>query len=257
MQYRFGLPCEVWCWPEDGRTQDTQAVIADALHDAARIPGDVVARYRVGLETRERIINATRGLLSRMGLDALTLKAITDEAGVGAGSFYNLFASKDEVIFEVIREAIAAVDPDPSGAGGESLDQLVAAFVTFVVDDPTIARIYLRMAVGRGLVDPTIAERVVRAHERRLGRFADAWRRDDPGLSAAKARTRAEMMLAGLTGLALNALLDGRFDLLVHATQLLCQMRGDRPLATVANSVSSRSESPRLSGNRAPRSTSA
>jgi len=188
----------------------------------------VVARYRVGLATRERIINATRDLLSRMGLDALTLKAITDEAGVGAGSFYNLFASKDAVIFEVIREAIAAVDPDPSGAGGESLDQLVAAFVTFVVDDPTIARIYLRMAVGRGLVDSAIAERVLRAHERRLDRFAEAWLRDDSSLSAAHARVRAEALLAGLTGLALNALLDDRFDLRMHATELLDQLRGGK-----------------------------
>ena len=206
-----------------------------------------MARYRVGLETRGRIIDATRELLSRMGMDALTLKAITDEAGVGAGSFYNLFDSKDAVIFEVIREAIAAVDPDPSGAGGESLDQLVAAFVAFVVDDPTIARIYLRMAVGRGLVDPAIAERVLRAHERRLERFAEAWLRDHPGWSAAHARVRAEALLAGLTGLALNALLDKRFDLRMHAMELLDQLRGGKAGA-MAEGGARVSTSPRMQG---------
>lgn len=185
-----------------------------------------MARYRVGLETRERIVAATRDLVARMGIDDVTLKAITDEAGVGAGSFYNLFASKEAVIFEVIREAIAAVDPDPQGTGTDGLDDLVAAFVAFIVDDAPVARIYLQLAVGRGLVDPVIAERVLRAHERRLERFADAYRREYPHVKAVEARRWAESLLAGLTGLGLNALLDADFDLTDHAELLLDQLRG-------------------------------
>ncbi len=180
-----------------------------------------MARYRVGIETRERILSATRRLLSEVGIEGVTLKAITDQASVGAGSFYNLFGSKEEAVFEVVREAIEAVDPDPEGVGTDTLADLVDAFVTFMTDSSPIARIYLQLAVGRGLTDPAIAHRVVRSHQRRVERFADAWLREDPSLSEQEATRRAEVMLASLTGLGLSALLDETFDMRAHARELV------------------------------------
>jgi AcrR family transcriptional regulator len=179
-----------------------------------------MARYRVGLETRERILSATRRLLAEVGIEGVTLKAITAHARVGAGSFYNLFASKDDAVFEVIREAIEAVDPDPAGAGTDTLDDLVDAFVAFMTGSSPIARIYLQLA-GRGLTDPAIAARVLRSHRRRVERFADAWQREEPGLSGAQAVARAEVMLGALTGLGMTALVDPGFDMRAHARQLL------------------------------------
>jgi AcrR family transcriptional regulator len=180
-----------------------------------------MARYRVGLETRQRILSATRRLVAELGVEAVTLKAITDQAGVGAGSFYNLFSSKEEAIFEVVREAIEAVDPDPAGAGTDTLEDLVDAFVAFFTGSTPIARIYLQLAAGRGLTDPAIARRVLRSHRTRVERFSDAWQRRDPGCSPAEAEIRAEALLAGLTGLGLTALLDERFDMRRHAERLL------------------------------------
>lgn len=179
-----------------------------------------MARYRVGLETRERILAATRRLLSEVGIEGVTLKAITDQASVGAGSFYNLFDSKDDAVFEVVREAIEAVDPDPAGAGTDSLADLVDAFVAFMTGSSPIARIYLQLA-GRGLTDQAIAARVLRSHRRRVERFADAWQREDPRLDAAEAEQRAELLLAALTGLGLTALMDESFDMRRHAMELL------------------------------------
>ncbi len=179
-----------------------------------------VARYRVGLETRERILAATRRLLSEFGIEGVTLKAITDQARVGAGSFYNLFASKDDAVFEVVREAIDAVDPDPAGAGTDSLGDLVDAFVAFMTGSSPIARIYLQLA-GRGLTDPAIAARVLRSHRRRVERFADAWQREQPELTPEEAERRAELMLGALTGLGMTALMDPTFDMRRHAVELL------------------------------------
>jgi AcrR family transcriptional regulator len=179
-----------------------------------------MARYRVGLETRERILAATRRLLSEVGIEGVTLKAITAQASVGAGSFYNLFTSKDDAVFEVVREAIEAVDPDPAGAGTDSLHDLVDAFVAFMTGSSPIARIYLQLA-GRGLTDPQIAARVLRSHRRRVERFADAWRREEPGLSEVEAIARAETMLAALTGLGMTSLMDPGFDMQAHARALL------------------------------------
>jgi AcrR family transcriptional regulator len=180
-----------------------------------------MARYRVGLETRERILAATRRLLSEVGVEGVTLKAITDQANVGAGSFYNLFDSKEEAVFEVVREAIEAVDPDPEGAGTDTLADLVDAFVTFMTGSTPIARIYLQLAVGRGLTDPNVAHRVMRSHHRRVERFADAWMREDPSLSLDEAERRAQVMLSALTGLGLSMLLDPSFDMRTHALDLL------------------------------------
>jgi AcrR family transcriptional regulator len=179
-----------------------------------------VARYRVGLETRERILAATRRLLSEAGIEGVTLKAITDQAKVGAGSFYNLFDSKDDAVFEVVREAVEAVDPDPAGAGTDSLEDLVDAFVAFMTGSSPIARIYLQLA-GRGLTDASIATRVLRSHRRRVERFTDAWQREDPTLSERDAQQRAETTLAALTGLGMTTLMDPGFDMRTHAMQLL------------------------------------
>ncbi len=179
-----------------------------------------MGRYRVGLETRERILSATRRLLAEVGIEGVTLKAITANARVGAGSFYNLFSSKDDAVFEVVREAIEAVDPDPAGAGTDSLEDLVDAFVAFMTGSSPIARIYLQLA-GRGLTDPVVAARVLRSHRRRVDRFADAWQREEPGLEHAEALARAEVMLGALTGLGMTALIDPGFDMRRHALALL------------------------------------
>jgi AcrR family transcriptional regulator len=190
---------------------------------------DHVARYRVGIQTRDRILRATRRLLSEVGIEGVTLKAITDQAGVGAGSFYNLFDSKEAAVFEVVREAIEAVDPDPEGEGTDSLADLVDAFVAFMTGSSPIARIYLQLA-GRGLTDPTVAARVMRSHHRRVERFADAWQREDPTLTAEEATAEAEQMLAALTGFGLSALMDPTFDMRAHAVRLLpaTALAGDR-----------------------------
>lgn len=180
-----------------------------------------MARYRVGLETRERILSATRRLLGEVGIEGVTLKAITDQAAVGAGSFYNLFGSKEEVVFEVVREAIEAVDPDPAGAGTDTLADLVEAFVQFVTESTPIARIYLQLAVGRGLTDRQVALRVLRSHRRRVERFSDAILRERPELDATEAEAEAELVLGSLTGLALTALVDDGFDMRAHAVRLL------------------------------------
>lgn len=179
-----------------------------------------MARYRVGLETRERILAATRDLLAEGGLEGVTLKRVTTAAGVGVGSFYNLFDSKESAVFEVVRETLDAVDPHPDAADDDRLADLVDAFVAFITGSPTVARIYLQLA-GLGLTDPAIASRVLRSHRRRLDRFAEACHREDPGLGPDASRERAQAILASLTGFGLTSLIDPSFDMAAHARGLL------------------------------------
>ena len=180
-----------------------------------------MARYRVGLETRARILSATRDVLGEHGLESTTLKAITDRAHVGAGSFYNLFDSKEAAILEVLREAIVAVDPDPAGLGRESLDDLIDAFVVFVTSEESaaLARIHVQLA-SSALTDPVIADRMARSHRRRVERFAAAILRDHDDVSRDDAQRHAEILLAALTGLALQWIWDPTFDYAGHAARL-------------------------------------
>lgn len=165
-------------------------------------------RYKTGIETRHRIVDATRELLADGGLDGVTIQAICTRAGVRSGSFYNLFEGKDEVVLTVVREAIEAVDPDPEGTGSDTVGDLVEAYVTFIERQPDLARIYTQMAVA-GSSPEHLRGRVLRHHRRRVERFADAMARERPGLSPTEVRRRAELLVAGLNGAALFTMVDG------------------------------------------------
>ena len=91
-------------------------------------------RYRVGLETRTRILEATRDLVAAQGLEKTTIKAICEKAGILVGSFYNLFESKEEAILTVVADAIRAVGPEDEEA---TLHELVDAYVDFVEKSET------------------------------------------------------------------------------------------------------------------------
>lgn len=182
-----------------------------------------MARYKVGIETRGKILAATRLLLGDVGFDGTTLKAICDEAGIQSGSFYNLFASKDEAILTVLREAITAVDPDPSGQGTNTVAELVEAYVEFVGRADGLARIYVQLAATAGTSDERLKGRVLRHHEQRISRFADAFQRERHDLTAEQGRTEAEMLVATLNGMALNWSLDPSFDLRAFADRVLAE----------------------------------
>ncbi len=176
-----------------------------------------MARYQPGLRTEARIIDATRELLGQVGLDGTTLKEICDTAGVRAGSFYNLFGSKEEVVLRVVGEAINAVDPDPDGRNTDTVEDLVEAYIAFVMGTSDLAKIYLRIAVTGALADGALHKRVVGHHERRLERFAGALRREQPEIGVDEAAAAAEILLATLNGLAFRWVLDAKFDFPAHA----------------------------------------
>lgn len=173
-----------------------------------------MARYQPGIRTEARIIAATGELLAEAGLDGTTLKAICDRAGVKAGSFYNLFAAKDEAVLRVVREAINAVDPHPEGSGPDTVAELVEAYARFITEQPIVARIYLQIAVRGGITDNAMAARFLRHHEQRVRRFAAALAGDRPPDRADF--MRAEVLVGTLNGLAFRWVLRPDFDFRTH-----------------------------------------
>lgn len=183
-----------------------------------------MARYQVGIRTERKILEATRELLAEGGLDAATLKAICDRAGVQAGSFYNIFPTKEQAIMQVAREAIQAVDPDPEHSGTETLDDLVGAYIRFVTDQSDLARIYLQIAVS-GSNDDSVARRFLRHHTRRVERFAGAMLRGSEAETVEDSTAKAEVLLGALDGLAFRWVLDRSFDFTSHAEFAVAQCR--------------------------------
>lgn len=173
-----------------------------------------MARYQPGIRAEARIIEATGELLAETGLDGTTLKAICDRAGVKAGSFYNLFGSKDEAVLRVVRQAINAVDPHHEGEGPDTVAELVEAYARFITEQPTVARIYLQIAVRGGLTDNAMAARFLRHHEERVQRFAAAI--SGSGAPDEDPVMRAEVLVGTLNGLAFRWALRPDFDFRAH-----------------------------------------
>ena len=180
-------------------------------YDAHSPKGSPVGRYQAGIQTEARIIDATRSLLADGGLEAATLKAICDRAQVRAGSFYDLFGSKEEAILQVVREAIDAVDPDPQHIGTDTVDDLVSAYIRFFEEQPQLARVYVLTSLTSDTSGDGARKQFLRHHTTRVERFADAMVRNQVDLSEHDAEVQAELLLGALDGLAVRWALDTRF----------------------------------------------
>lgn len=178
-----------------------------------------MARYQAGLRTQEKILQATRDLLVGGGVEGVTIKSICDRAGILPGSFYNLFESKEEVILSVVRDAITAVDPHPSGEP-DTVSDLIEAYTRFITEQGDLARVYLRIAISSGLGDGELGRRATHHHFRRLARFMEAIAREHPELPEYEVKLRAEVLLATLNGLAFMWLVEPDFDFAGHADRL-------------------------------------
>jgi AcrR family transcriptional regulator len=103
--------------------------------------------------TRGRLLAAGHRLIARNGVAGLRIVDITKEAGVALGSFQNHFASKDELVAAVVREAIQALAAEivATPAPGEEAGVAIAAlrrFVRLAYDDPAFCALIVNLAHG-------------------------------------------------------------------------------------------------------------
>ncbi len=83
----------------------------------------VGARTREGRNTRDAIIEVARRLMQVKGYQATSLDDVLGESGVGKGSFYHYFKSKEDLGYAILDEIVASflgrtVEPcfaDPEG----------------------------------------------------------------------------------------------------------------------------------------------
>lgn len=80
----------------------------DAVNEEAGVSTSSEARGVVNvnrnLTVREKLIAAARTVMGRDGVETSSIPTIVDEAGVGRGSFYNHFGSKEELARAVLED---------------------------------------------------------------------------------------------------------------------------------------------------------
>jgi AcrR family transcriptional regulator len=119
-------------------------------------PPDRHARRRE--VTRTKLIEATKALIARQGVDNTRIQEITEQADVGFGSFYNHFASKEKIIEAVLAETIGAqgAEIDALTAKLEDPAEIISAahrsFVRRARSDPDWGWLLLRLDVSHNVL---------------------------------------------------------------------------------------------------------
>ncbi|WP_205698867.1 TetR/AcrR family transcriptional regulator [Conexibacter sp. SYSU D00693] len=101
--------------------------------------------------TRRRLLDAARELITEKGVAGLRIQEITEGAGVALGSFYNHFASKEELVEAVVGESLSALAETvsrPTGADqdpAELVSNAIRRFVARAYEDPDFARLVVHL----------------------------------------------------------------------------------------------------------------
>lgn len=128
--------------------------------------------------TRQRILDAAAGALATRGYGATSLKVIADSIGMQDASLYYHFASKDDLVLEVLRlgtllaedavgVAVEALGPDPDPL--DALRAAMEAHASAVLEGGDYPRANVR---SYGQLPPHLAEEHVAQHRR----YGDVWR---------------------------------------------------------------------------------
>ncbi len=100
-----------------------------------------------GTATRQRLIEAAEQIFGTLGYHEASIVKITEAAGVGQGTFYLYFASKKEVLDELVRDLNRRVRHAMKEASSQGTTRLEAellgfqAYFRFTADHPALYRI--------------------------------------------------------------------------------------------------------------------
>lgn len=163
-----------------------------------------------GRDTAARVRDAALGLFARHGYAAVSMREIAGEVGIGAGAIYNHFATKQDLLNELmlahLTDLIGEWDAEPASDENEDPVAALEAFARFHIrfHRSKTDEVFVSYMELRSLEPPNFhrVERQRRAYEDRLqailkrGAEAGALRAPEP-----KIATMAIIaMLTGVTG---------------------------------------------------------
>ncbi|MEU6171888.1 TetR/AcrR family transcriptional regulator [Streptantibioticus parmotrematis] len=138
-------------------------------------------------QTRQRVVEAAIGLLTRGGRDAVTTRAVADAAGLQPPAIYRLFGDKDGLLDAVVEHGFAAflatkhVDPEPE----DPIEDLRAGWdvaIEFGLANPALFTLMYTEPTRTGSAAFKAGMEILRGRIRRLA--AGGWLRVDEELAA-------------------------------------------------------------------------
>jgi len=131
-------------------------------------------RERKKRARREALIDATHRLVAEHGLDAVTVEAICEEAGVSARTFFNYFETKDDAVLGHTPWPLDSAATEEFATGGPTghlladLQALVSAFLS----DPPMGRQRLARAFELAAKEPRLLARHLAWMEQHKGQLS-------------------------------------------------------------------------------------
>lgn len=139
--------------------------------------------------TRQALIEAAQRILIERGTANVPIQAITDAADVGAGSFYNHFATKEELFNEAVSAAIGEHEAYLDVAL-QDVDDPVLVFITsfrltarLADTSPAVASLFVHSGFERLASDQGLAPRALKDIQQAMNSGALA--RQNPRLALA------------------------------------------------------------------------
>lgn len=115
--------------------------------DARSMPGDTPARRTRKEATRQRVLAAARELFDTHGYQGTTVREIARHAGVAVGSVFTTFASKGEILSEVMQSRLdglyAELDRVMPHLRGSTADRLRTMFAIHFEYEARHVRLFL------------------------------------------------------------------------------------------------------------------
>ncbi len=130
-----------------------------------------------GEETKERIKNASLGLLHRRGYKSTSINDILDSSGIKKGTFYFHYESKEKLVVEVLDKALVKYDDQIKSkvkhqAASEQIIDMIEAIKAYHIDDGTSKGcIFGNMALEIGHNDSNVSEFVAGVFNKWENRF--------------------------------------------------------------------------------------
>jgi AcrR family transcriptional regulator len=116
--------------------------------DVGQIPGgSSPVRQSQKEATRQRVLDAARGLFDTHGYQGTTIREIARAAGVAVGSVFTTFASKGEILSEVMQQRLAPmyaeIDRVAPHLRGSTVDRLRTLFAVHFEFEARQPRLFL------------------------------------------------------------------------------------------------------------------
>ncbi|MGI3228114.1 TetR/AcrR family transcriptional regulator [Streptomyces phaeochromogenes] len=186
-----------------------------------------------GVESRQRILDATVEIAGERGYEGTSIAAVSAKCGLPASSIYWHFKDKDDLIAAVIERSfetwLAAVELPLEGTGTsrERVTVMAANVARSLVDAPDFLRLGLMLALERRPVEPRGRTVFLQVRDIAAQKVAEVARTLFPDLDDESVRTLTTYAVAGADGLFVHREINGEAVDLVALFELHAQLVHD------------------------------